>query len=368
LKKTKDVKRMHDSTKLLYHMDRVIDYYDKGKRIVPVHIDVGLTKRCNMLCQYCYAKFQDLNGAVIQREALIDNLVKSAAKIGVKSLGFIGDGEPTMNPDCFDALSIGKQEGLSMAMSTNGILLDNYFKQKITLDSCEWMRFNISAYTEKGYRSIHKSNKRDVVFKNVRDLVKLKKQIGSKCDIGIQMVFDPTTMLEEVVPLAKFAISSGVDYLVIKQFSQPDIGGDSGMVEFDPKMYSDENVIKVLKEAEDLTTDETDIIPKWNIMELQGDKPYDKCLSIPLISEISGDGGLYPCGYFFGGQRQDMCFGNIHDNTLEEILNSDHYWDIIKHLETDFKVGEDCKGQCRQDACNMFIDEYKNKPQGINFI
>ena len=40
----------------------------------------------------------------------------------------------------------------------------------------------------------------------------------------------------------------------------------------------------------------------------------------------------------------------------------------IKHLETDFKVGEDCKGQCRQDACNMFIDEYKNKPQGINFI
>lgn len=367
MKATKDKKRMHDSTKLIYHMDRVIDYYDKSKRIAPIHIDCGITKKCNMLCSYCYAKMQDLNGAVISRDALINNLVKSAAKIGVKSLGFIGDGEPTMNPDCYDALEVGKNEGLSMAISTNGILVETEEKQRTILDSCEWMRFNISAYTEDGYRKIHSSSKRNIVFENVRNIVKLKKKYNSKCDIGIQMVFDPSTMLNEVIPLSKFAIDSGVDYLVIKQCSLPD-DGESGMSQFDLNMYSDEKVVDILKEAESMTTPDTDIIPKWNIMELKGDKPYKKCLAIPVLSEISGDGGLYPCGYFFGGKRTDMCMGNLHDNTLEEIINSERYWDIIKHLETDFEVGKGCKGQCRQDSVNMFLDEYMNKPQGLNFI
>ena len=365
--KTTDKKRHHDNTKLLWHMDRVIDYYDNGKKIVPIHIDVGLTKMCNMLCTYCYGKMQDLNGAIIEREALLVNLIASAAKIGVKSLGFIGDGEPTMNPYCFEGLQLGSNLGISMAMSTNGILVDDYFKHKIILESCDWMRFNISAYTEKGYRNIHKSNKRDIVFKNVRDLVKLKKQIDSKCDIGIQMVFDPSSMLDEVIPLSKFAISSGVDYLVVKQYSLPD-DGSTGMKQFDVNLYDNKKVIDVLKQAQDLSTENTDIIPKWNIMELKGKKPYKKCLAIPVLSEISGDGGLYPCGYFFGGKRMDMCMGNVHDNTLEEIINSDRYWNIINTLETTFKPGVDCHGSCRQDAVNIFLDEYMDKPMGVNFI
>jgi len=311
---------------------------------------------------------QDLNGAVITRDALLNNLIKSAAKIGVKSLGFIGDGEPTMNPACFEGLALGKELGISMAISTNGILVDTEEKQRTILDSCEWMRFNISAYTEEGYRNIHKSNKRDIVFENVRNLVKLKKKYNSKCDVGIQMVFDPATMLDEVIPLSKFAIESGVDYLVIKQCSLSD-EGETGISQFDLALYDSEDVINVLKLAESMTTEDTDIIPKYNVMELKGEKKYDRCLSIPLISEISGNGNFYPCGYFFSGDRKDLCFGNIHDNTLEDIINSNKYWSVIDHMENVLEPGKDCMGCCRQEMTNIFIDEYVNKrPQGINFV
>jgi molybdenum cofactor biosynthesis enzyme MoaA len=348
-------------------MDRVMDYYDNGKRIAPIHIDCGITKKCNMLCTYCYGKMQVLNGAIMSKEALLDNLIRSAAKIGVRSLGFIGDGEPTMNPHCFDGLKLGKELGMSMAMSTNGILLDSREKQEITLESCDWMRFNISAYSEDGYRNIHKSNKRADVFNNVRNLVRLQKELGTKCDIGIQMVFDPDTMLEEVIPLSKFAIHSGVNYFVIKQCSLPD-EGETGIKQVDLKTYQDEEVVSVLKKAEALSNDDTQIIPKWNILEMT-EKPYKRCLSIPLISEVSGDGGFYPCGYFFGGNNKHMEFGSLEKNTLEEIINSERYWKIIKHLEEDHEVGKDCQGMCRQEMTNVFIDEYVNKrPQGINFI
>ncbi len=349
-------------------MDRVIDYYDKKKVIAPIHIDCGITKTCNMLCTYCYAKMQDLNGAIIERDALINNLVRSAAKIGVKSLGFIGDGEPTLNPACFEALAVGKQEGLSMAISTNGILVDDSLKQRVILESCDWMRFNISAYTEEGYRNIHKSNKREIVFQNLKDLVRLQNILGTKCDIGIQMVFDPATMLDEVLPLSRFAIEVGVNYFVIKQCSVPDDGSTGiGKIEFD--RYTDEDVVKVLKEAEALSTEKTQIIPKWNAIGLKGDKPYEKCLAFPVLCEISGDGDFYGCGYFFGGKRTDLRFGNIHDNSLEEIVNSTRYWEIIEYMETKFDPHKDCKGGCRSDSINMFLDEYVNhKPMGLNFI
>ena len=267
----KHKKRYHDSTKLLWHMDRVIDYYDKKKVIAPIHIDCGITKKCNMSCTYCYGKMQNMTGAVISEYALLNNLIRSAAKIGVKSLGFIGDGEPTLNPACFEGLRLGNELGIDMAISTNGILLDTRVKQEITLKSCTWMRFNISAYSKDGYVNVHKSHKRDDVFQNVRNLVRLQKELGTKCDIGIQMVFDPSTMLHEVLPLARFAIDVGVNYFVIKQCSLPD-DGETGINQFDLNQYTDDDVVAILKEAEEMSTEYTQIIPKWNIMGLKGEK------------------------------------------------------------------------------------------------
>ena len=284
MEETTDKKRYMDSTKLLWHMDRVSDHYDKGRRIAPIHIDAGLTKKCNMKCVYCYGSYQQMNGAMIEEEALLNNLVRSAADIGVKSLSFIGDGENTLNPTYWDALKLGNELGLSMSTSTNGILVDNDYKREIILDSCEWMRFNVSAYTVEGFKEIHNSNKRDIVLKNIEDLVEYKNNQGIECDIGLQMVFVPTVMKEEVIPLSQFAIDSGVDYLVIKQCSLPD-EGETGIAQFDVDDYDQPEIRELLREAEAMSTDKTDIVPKWNIIDLKGNKKYDHCVGVQLLPE-----------------------------------------------------------------------------------
>lgn len=362
-----DRKRRMDGTKLIWHMDRVIKHYNEGERVAPIHIDVGLTKACNMRCDYCYGYFQNMNGAMIQRDALINNLVISAAKIGVKSLGFIGDGEPTLNPAWLEALKVGKEEGLSLALSTNGILVDTEEKRMVILRCCDWMRFNMSAFTREGYEKIHRTNKRDRIMENVAALVRLKKKYNYDCDIGIQMVFVPGLMKEEVIPLAQFAIDVGVDYFVIKQCSLPD-EGETGIAQFDVETYSNKEVVDILKQAEAMSTSDTDIVPKWNVINLKGEKKYAHCVSVQLLPEVSGDGGMYPCAYFFGGNRPDLCYGNVHDNTLEEIIFSDKYWKIVEELNTKFRPGIECKGCCRQDMSNELIWEYLHPPKGINFI
>lgn len=353
---------------MLWHMDRVSALFDKGERVAPVHIDTGIAKFCNVRCVFCYGKYQDLKPVFINREALL-NYVDDAAEIGVRSVGFIGDGEPTCNPAVYEALRRGKANGLDMAISTNGVLVDTEEKCIDILESCTWMRFCISAGTKEGYKKIHGVDKFDKVVENIKRIVRLKKERGYACDVGMQAVFVPTLMVEEMYEESKLAIDLGVDYLVIKQCSLPD-AGESGMAQFNPEMYDDSRIIAALQGCEALSTEATIIVPKWTIMALKGRKPYNSCASIPLISEISGNGDWFPCGYMFGDKPHfaDYKFGNIQEQRLRDIFYSERYWQICQQMRENFDVHTRCKGSCRQDRTNEFCCNYLNKPSGINFI
>ena len=105
-------------------------------------------------------------------------------------------------------------------------------------------------------------------------------------------------------------------------------------------------------------------------MQQLGKKPYYGCLSIPLISEMSGNGDWYPCGYMFGKDskfKEEFRFGNVHKKRLRDIFYSQRYWDIIEKMKN-FDVHKDCMGCCRQDKTNEFCYKYTQKPKGINFI
>lgn len=360
--------RMMDSTKTLWHMDRVIAHYDKGERIAPVHIDMGIAKFCNIKCVFCYGIYQTPQNKYIQREPLLQTM-KDAKEIGVRSIAFIGDGEPTMNPYFYEALRVGKEAGLSLACSTNGILVNTDEKLETILDTCEWMRFCLAAGTEEGYKKIHNSDKFDTVIKNMKRLVELRDQKGYDCDIGFQAVFVPNLMEKEIIEEAKLAVKLGVDYFVIKQCSLPD-KGQTGMYQFDLDDYDRPEVKGMLKQCEELSNNKTKIIPKWNTISLKGKKDYEGCKAVPLLSEISGNGDWYPGGCMFGNPIYDEYkFGNLHEKSLKEIFESDRYWEIIEKMKTfDVHNSPACEGACRLDSTNKFIDDYLKKPNGVNFI
>ena len=362
-------KRKMDGSKTLWHMDRVIAHFNEGKRIAPVHIDMGIAKFCNIGCVFCYGNSQVPQKRLIERETLLQTM-REAGEIGVRSIAIIGDGEPTCNPAYYDALYEGKKAGLSLSTSTNGVLLDTPERRKAILENTEWMRFCFSAGTREGYKKIHQADKFDKVVRNIEAMVNEKERGNYKCDVGMQAVFVPTLMAKEMVEESKLAKKLGVDYFLIKQCSLPEENKAVGMMKFDLNDYDKPEVIAALEECEAMSDSKTQIIPKWNTMKLKGKKPYKHCLAIPLLSEISGNGDFYPCGYFFGDKSEfeKYKFGNLHETSLKEIINSEKYWKIIHELRHKFNTQTQCKGSCRQDHLNIFLDDYLNKPQGINFI
>ena len=361
-------KRMHDSTKLLWHMDRVISHFDKGERVAPIHIDMGIAKFCNIFCNFCFGKYQNVQKVFIEKEPLLQT-IWDAKDIGVKSIAFIGDGEPTCNPYLYDALDLAKNVGLDMSISTNGFLVNDDEKCHKILSSCKWMRFCISAGTREGYKAVHGRDYFDKVVENIKRIVRIKMKYEYDCEIGMQSVFIPTTMREEMVLESRLAVDLGVDYFVIKQCSIPD-DGESGIGNFDLKEYDSPETQQALMMCERLSTNKTDIIVKWNIMHQKGVRPYTGCKSVPFISEISGNGDWYPCGFMFGDKPEfkDCKFGNVHESSLKTIFESQHYWDVISRMRDNFDVHKQCRGSCRLDSTNKFCYDYLNKPRGINFI
>ena len=45
---------------------------------------------------------------IFERNALLNNYLKSAGEVGVRSVALIGEAEPTLNPNVYDAIVVGK--------------------------------------------------------------------------------------------------------------------------------------------------------------------------------------------------------------------------------------------------------------------
>ena len=342
----KPQKYLFDGCKLLFHQKRLQDYLD-GKKIAPLHIDMGIHKSCNMRCIYCYGVKQKPSPEYIPKDRLL-MLADDAKECGVKSLAIIGDGEPTMNKGLYAFVKYGKSIGLDMSVATNGLLLTE--KQvKILTDSLVWLRFNISGVDKYDY--IHTTKNGLAKFEQV---IKWAVKHKGKCTVGLQMVCIPECF-SEILPLAKKAVEWKVDYLVIKQFSD---GGTGMPTQFDMDSYN--NAIQALQIAEGMSTNETKIIVKWSAIQDTRDITkhhkwgFDRCIDLPFIFQISGNGKCYPCGYLFG--NSDFCYGDVTKSRLRDILYSGQYWDTIKKV-ADTPLEQLCQGQCRHCFTNKFMFE-----------
>lgn len=351
-----------DSNKLLWHLARVDAYFKHAERVPPLLIDIGATKLCNVRCVYCYGQYQKMDNHTIIPPDILIKLFKDAPQLGVKALTLTGDGEPTLNPGMCDACTAGKEHGLDIGIATNGVALTVDMIENI-LNTCVWCRFNISAGTKGGYKKVHGVDQFDRVVTNIRTMVDFKRMGAKSTTIGLQMVLVPDC-LDEILPLSQLAIDLKVDYFVIKQFSDPQ---DSNIQS--SGLHHEEFIKKampILKQAEGLSNNHTAIIPKYNIMKLHNERSYPHCIDAPFIFQVSGNGRCYPCGFLFN--HEEWCYGDLHKQSLKEIITSDRYWNLVKRLART-STRELCpRGCCRHDSTNRFLHNYINPPQHLNFI
>ena len=353
-----------DGCKLKWHPDRVTDWLD-GKVIAPIHIDVGLVKGCNICCAYCFGRLQGNKykvGAktIFPREALI-KYMKDAGEAGVRSMGFIGEGEPTLNPYLYEAIEVATDNGIDCALGTNGLAFATDLAGERALKRLTWIRFNISACDDESYWHIHRSRDWARFLEVVKFCVYQKRQHNFKVTIGFQSVLIPENV-GYMVELAKLGRKMGIDYHVIKQCSDT----TASALGIHDKLAQYKSYRPILEEAEAQSTEYYKVIVKWGMIENEGTRAYKQCLGVPFLLYSSGDGKLFPCGMFFDYRSDEFMLGDLTKQSFKDIIGSDKYHQVIEKVRA-LDVNQ-CYSNCRTHGVNTYLWDVTHPPEHVNFV
>lgn len=345
-----------DSHKLHLHPHRVAqlldgrDDWEKAKEIYPLYIEVSPVGACMHQCKMCgvdYVLAENLEKSKIpQLDA--DNLIERFAEMGscgVKSLMFAGAGEPLLHRRINSIVNGAFRSGLDVAFTTNAVLLN-----KLDLHGISWVKISLNGATPESYAKVHQTKESDFhrVIANIKDAMTRK----GACTIGIQMVLLPENQ-NDVAAFNAIKDDLGLDYAVIKPFSQHRFSINKQYAGFDPKSIPiiDAPNLIVRRSAMDAVTEEI---------------PYSKCLATPFTwAYIEADGSLYSCSAYLLDDRFNL--GNLNTHSFREVWQGEKRkanWEFVRNgLDI-----HECRQSCRMDKANRYLTELVEGAPHRNFI
>ncbi len=126
----KKLRLIHKGIKIFLSLLR----YKLTKKPFPLHVQIQVTKKCNLKCPYCYRDAENIKQAsdfsFEQFTALIDE-IKSQ---GTKWVRFLG-GEPLMRVDIGKMINYASSQGMVTELNTNGYFIDDRILDLYNLDS-----------------------------------------------------------------------------------------------------------------------------------------------------------------------------------------------------------------------------------------
>lgn len=349
-----------DSHKLMYHVDRV-NHWLKGKNVYPIYIEVAPAGGCNHRCVYCALDFMEYQPRFLD-SYIFKNRLKEMGQLGIKSIMYAGEGEPFLHKDIADIIASTKKSGIDVGVTTNGVLFDKKIVQN-TLPFFTWVKVSIDAGTKETYAKIHRTKAEDFdkVFDNLAYTAAIKRKKRYKCTLGMQIILLPENH-KELTLLAKKAKKIGMDYLVVKPYSQHPL---SITQKYKDIKYS--NYINLADGLTKLNDNNFRVIfriismRKWD----EAKHSYKHCLALPFWAYIDSGGNIWSCSIYL--TKDKFCLGNIYKNTFKEIWESPkrikfHNW-AAKKLDTN-----ECRINCRMDEINRYLWELKHPIEHVNFI
>ncbi len=349
-----------DSHKLIYHIKIVNDWLD-GKLISPIYIEISLIGACNHRCTFCGLDFMGYQNRKLDIAILKDRIME-LSKMGVKSVMYGGEGEPLLHKKIAEVIEATQGNGIDTAVTTNGVFLKPELTQRI-LSKLKWVKISINAGSEETYALIHRTRKEDfnTVIKNISYAAEYKKKHKLNCALGAQIILLPENE-PEVELLARISRDAGIDYLVIKPYSQH--------TQSKTRLYENIKYSTYSYLAEKLAsynTNKFSIVLRQSTMKKwdEHSRNYKKCMGLPFWSYIDAGGNVWGCSIYLKDKR--FYYGNINENTFAEIWNGEKRMESLQFVDECLDVLS-CRINCRMDEINRYLWELKHPPKHVNFI
>lgn len=355
-----------DGQKLQYHLDRVHQWkYGDRASVFPIYVEISPVGHCNHRCTFCAVDYIGYVNRAIPTERL-EFVIQDMANHGVRSIMYAGEGEPLLHPDIAQLVVWTKKNGMDVALTTNAVALTPKFCH-VALDSCSWIKVSCNAGNAEAYSAIHKTNNKDWdrVWSNIDYALGLRFNSNSTVAIGVQCVLLPENE-DTIIELARQCKYVGVDYLVIKPYSQhlKSHNTKHASVQYSTK-YD-----QLFSDLQQFVSSKFEIVVRkaamdsWDEADRKHD--YEKCYSTPMFwAYIMANGDVYGCSAYLQDDR--FKYGNIEEDLFSDIWMGEKRLKAIEFVEKELDITE-CRKNCRMHQCNKFLWEVENGVLHKNFV
>ena len=349
-----------DGHKLHYHVDRVKDWLE-GQPVWPIYMEISPSGGCNHRCTYCALDFMGYEPRFLEVEMLCERLAEMG-RLGVRSIMYAGEGEPLLHRQLPRIVEHTHRSGIDAALTTNGVLLGQDAAEAL-LPVTSWIKVSINAGTPETYARIHRCHREDfdTVVENLSRAAAIRCRGGHACTLGMQIVLLPENA-GEVRQLAELGREIGMDYLVVKPYSQHPQSLTDQYRQIQYGQYAG-----LARELAALSDDRFSVIMRTRTMQKwdEGTRPYERCLALPFWSYVDAGGNVWGCSMFLGDEQ--FRYGNLYEETFSQIWQGPRRAKSLEWVQTCLDPAT-CRINCRMDEVNRYLWELKHPPVHANFI
>ncbi len=266
----------------------------------PLDVHVAVTNKCNMECEYCYAKdkrFLEQQDMSLQE---VMDMIDKCNDANVFKLTWSG-GEPLCRPDIFSILQYAGEKGFQQHMITNGMLLDK--------ENVKWLKeFNVLVQI-----SLHEIS--DAVFWE-----KCKLLVESGIDTVVDVVMEKN-LLGKVALVVEMCRKVGIKKIKFGPIIP--MGQAKGLV----NIQEYKRVIeKLLGEISECRKDDIKIVTQFDRHEyrcaMQSLELRELlCEGASTLMYIDNNGDVYPCPLL--KEYEEFKAGNIVRDSIESVWFAD---------------------------------------------
>ena len=329
--------------KILRHPER-LTAMKQGRIFPPIGMEVDLTNRCNLGCNFCHFGYTHSKGPLakqFEKDGLLDmgdemdidllrRVLIQMRTYEVESVTFTGGGEPTLYPHFFDATMIASELGLKLGLYTNATLVTRELADLIK-EYYQWVVVSLDYATREEYRISKKVD----AFEDARaGVIKL---VGGKAKVGVSFLLDWKHTDTEAMQMLGRGL--GADYIEFR----PKISYDLE----NPSVPSEDTswINKVMPHLRSAST-MSDLEVRLTSFEHYANwkREYALCRGILFTGVITPNGKVWACVNRRGFPSSEI--GDLNKNSFAEVWAN----------QQAFRVNDQCRVMCRADEINRTLD------------
>ena len=312
--------------KLLHHLDYA-KAIAQGKNVYPLSYEIDPSNLCNHGCIWCmYEDFMLEKKEMIRKEKL-RSIVDEILGLGAQSITFTGGGDPLTHPETVELIPRIKHTGTSVAIITNGGLLDRE-KCWIMVENLSYIRISVDAASRATHEKLHcpknqKNDNYDLILDNIAFLVEEKKRRKKVLQIGVGYLVHPDNV-SEIYAFVENMKKIGVDYVQIRPVCN---------LQPDQRRIINTQSREQIEASVKLTDPDFNIFPMLTRFDeiLWSERSYDVCYGHALVGIIAADSGVYLCCQLKGNPH--ALLGDLNENTFKEIWSSHQRKGVVENLD-----------------------------------